>query len=116
MDQEKLFKLYLIEREYQRKVFGDYRDKPSLNLASFIVFLETYLKRAKESYAENWTASLPDWLEDCIEYDQGTAPVKTYEFIIKIMALAGAALETYTEINPDEWRRDGVKDKWLGDK
>jgi hypothetical protein len=32
------------------------------------------------------------------------------------MALAGAALETYTEINPDEWRRDGVKDKWLGDK
>jgi hypothetical protein len=117
MDQETLFKLYMLEREYQRRAFGDYRNNDSLNLASFIVFLETYLKRAKESYAENWTPNLPGWLEGCTESnDQGTAPVKTYEFIIKIMALAGAALETYTEINPDEWRRDGVKDKWLGDK
>jgi hypothetical protein len=117
MDQDTLFELYTLERDYQRKVFGDYKSNDSLNLASFIVFIETYLKRAKESYAESWTQNLPGWLEDCMENSQGTAPVKTYEFIIKIMALAGAALETYAEINPNEWRKENsVKDKWRGDK
>lgn len=113
MDQERLFELYNLEREYQKKVFGDYRNNDSLNLASFIVFLETYLKRAKESYVESWSSELPPWLIGCTEsYDQGTAPVKTYEFIIKIMVLSGAILETYTDINPEEWRKEGIKDKW----
>ena len=31
------------------------------------------------------------------------------------MALAGAALETYTVIEPDAWRKDGVKEKWRED-
>ena len=113
MDQERLFELYNLEREYQKKVFGDYRNNDSLNLASFIVFLETYLKRAKESYVESWSSELPPWLMECTEFDdQGTAPVKSYEFIIKIMVLAGAILETYTDIKPEEWRKDGIKDKW----
>jgi len=113
MNQDTLFELYSLEREYQKKVFGDYRNNDSLNLASFIVFLETYLKRAKESYVESWSSELPPWLMECTEFDdQGTAPVKSYEFIIKIMVLAGAILETYTDIKPEEWRKDGIKDKW----
>jgi hypothetical protein len=32
--------------------------------------------------------------------------VKAYEELIKIMALAGAALETYTDIDPAKWRED----------
>lgn len=117
MERETLIELYKVERYYQEKAFGDYRDNDSLNLASFIVFLETYLKRAKESYAENWSSTLPPWLGACTEHDQqGTAPVKTYEYLIKIMALAGAALETYAIVEPEEWRKDGVKEKWLEGK
>jgi hypothetical protein len=116
MERDTLIKLYNLERFYQEQAFGDYRNNDSLNLASFIAFLEVTLRKAKESYVEHWTPNLPEWLEACTENSQqGTAPVKTYEYLIKIMALAGAALETYTVINPDVWRREGVKDKWKED-
>lgn len=115
MDQDTLFRLYNIEREYQRRVFGEYSDIKSFNLASFISFLEVTLEKAKHSYVDSWSRDLPPWLLECSESnEQGTAPVRTYEYLIKVMALAGAALETYTNIDPDEWRKDGIKGKWQG--
>jgi hypothetical protein len=115
MDEEQLIELYRKEREYQRSCFGEYSDLESLNFASFLNFIETYLKRAKDSYSEAWERKLPGWLRYSKEsLVEGTAPVKAYEEIIKVMALAGAALETFTNIDVDEWRKNPEKDgeKW----
>jgi len=113
MNTEDVVKLYEKERNYQRTAFGEYQNNPCFNLASFLEFLDNYVMRAKQEYVVKWTPLLPSWLESCQEYNlQGSAPVKTYEHLVKIMTLAGAALEAYAEINIEEWRKEGVKSKW----
>jgi hypothetical protein len=116
MESEKIMELYMKEREYQQKIFGDYKHNPNLNIASFMNFIEEYISKAKKSYSDPWTSAVeaPDWLDNCSEFKtQQLAPVKSYEYLIKVMALAGAALEAYTEIAPEYWREDGKpKDKW----
>lgn len=64
---------------------------------------------------KKWDNKLPPWLINCEEFkNNGIAPVKAYEEIIKVMSLAGAALETYTEIDPSKWRENSEVDalKW----
>lgn len=99
--------LYIKEREYEEEVFGNYVNNQCLNLASFIMFLDTYITRAKKTYTEKWVKDLPKWMlsskEDMLN---GSTPVETYECLVKIMALAGAALESYVEINPEKWREE----------
>jgi len=110
MNNRQVLDVYCKEREYQNTVFGANK---SFNVASFLQFLEIYLTKAKKGYVEKWSRDLPNWLESCKESDeQSTAPIVTYEQLIKIMALAGQALERFTEINAEEWRSDGIKDKW----
>jgi len=107
--------LYQKERDYERCVFGEYEDDPSLTLASFLIFLEKYVKKAKDAYAGKWEKDLPPWLEECREHENGGfAPVKAYEELIKVHALAGAALESYTKIDSSKWREDPEHDalKW----
>ena len=115
MTPQQIFALYEKEREYETCVFGNYENVPSLNLASFIIFLEIYLSKVKAAYTGKWESELPPWLLKCKEKDQdGNAPVKAYEEIIKIMALSGAALEAYTEVDVSKWREDMHADslKW----
>lgn len=116
MDQknELVKRLYDIEREYQKCCFGDYKDIDTLNLASFLEFIETYLKRAKEAYSGPWSRDTPDWMVTCNEMKSGNAPIKTYEELIKVFALAGAVLETYTTLKPENWRKnpDSYGTKW----
>lgn len=107
--------LYTREREYERFVFGEYEDIESLNLASFLNFLDLYLARAKQAYAGKWENELPSWLISCKEFEEGgTAPIKVYEELIKVMTLAGAALETFANIDPTQWRinREEESKKW----
>lgn len=113
MKLEELIQLYIKERKYEKERFGDYKDIKSLNVASFIILLKNYIEKAEKSYSGNWETDLPPWLVSCNEQKLGsTAPVKVYEEIIKIMALAGAALETYTVINPEKWReKDEIEHK-----
>jgi len=107
MTLDKLMELYKKEREYENYVFGDYKDVKPLNFASFLIFIKQYVEKALKCYSGKWDTDLPPWLLSCQEFEQdGTAPVKAYEEVIKIMALAGAALETYTEISPEKWRED----------
>lgn len=119
MRKELIIKVYTKEREYEQYVFGDYGEIESLNLASFLNFLETYIRKARQAYSGRWENKLPPWLLSCKEFSQGgAAPVKTYEELIKVMALAGAALETYAVIDPYEWRIDYELDgkKWKGEE
>lgn len=105
--------LYRKERDYQKSIFGSYRNNPKFNVATFILFIEQYIKKAKESYVNVWTDDLPDWLLGCNESENGaTAPVEAYEALIKAFTLAGAALEAYADIDVNNWRKEGVKDKW----
>jgi hypothetical protein len=107
MRQEDVIALYEKERDYETSVFGDYSQVKSLNLASFITFLDIYMTKVKSAYAGKWEKELPPWLLTCKEHQQdGNAPVKAYEEIIKIMALAGATLEAYTAIDVSKWRED----------
>jgi len=113
MNRQQIVDLYAKEREYEEGVFGNYAENNSLNLASFLTFLETYIDKAKKSYTDKWTAEKPKWLITCREDVQGTSPIQTYEILIKIMALAGAALESYADIDIDEWRKEKTpKEKW----
>lgn len=114
MSPEKVMELYLKERYYQKCSFGEYKDIESLNFASFILFIETYLERVKKGYSGKWSAEKPSWLTKCKEFKEGTGPIEAYEDLIKVMALAGAALETFTDINIDEWRKNAEKEslKW----
>ena len=113
MTSEEVMKLYQKERDYQKRVFGEYKNNPSLNVGSFLLFLDNYINKAKKYYASRWTDTPPSWLINSREGAlQGTCPADSYEELIKIMALAGAALESYTNINIEEWRGEGVKEKW----
>jgi len=116
MTKEDLFKLYIKEREYEKEIFGEYKDNPSLNVCSFLIFLDNYLDKAKKYYVSKWekdSYQIPQWLISTKELiSQGSCPVNTYEELIKIFVLAGAALEAYTNINVDEWREEGIKEKW----
>jgi|GEM_PF-4888025 len=40
MTKDELFDLYIREREYQTKIFGNFRDNESLNLPSMLLFIE----------------------------------------------------------------------------
>jgi hypothetical protein len=115
MTRDEVLDLYVKERQYEEKVFGRYSDVKSLNVASFLEFLKRYINEAEKAYADAWTPSLPDWLETCSELElNGSAPVKVYEALIKIMALSGAALETYCIIDPTLWRSgEAIKPKWI---
>lgn len=116
MDVEKILELYERERDYQTCIFGSYKDLKFLNVASFLTFLEKYLQEAKKAYNGPWTHDRPAWLANCEELQHNpTAPIETYENLIKIMALAGAALETYADINPNLWRVNPLAEgaKWL---
>jgi hypothetical protein len=116
MRKEELIKLYEKEREYQNEVFGEYKSNPSLNLGSFLLFIDNTLQKAKKYYVSKWTNDLPPWLLTSSEYlSQESAPANTYEELIKIFALAGAALESYAAIDSSKWREEGVKDKWRND-
>ena len=96
MDRRTIVELYLKERNYQQKVFGNYADIKVLNLASFLEFVERYLEKAKVSYTGKWSSDEPAWFKTCAEKEiQSQAPVKTYEYLIKVFTLAGAALEAY---------------------
>ncbi|MFW9871839.1 MAG: hypothetical protein ACFFG0_01970 [Candidatus Thorarchaeota archaeon] len=99
--------IYKKERGYQRACFGEYQNIKSLNFASFLNFIRTYLNKAEKAYSEKWDYELPEWMNSCKEMQEdSTAPVQAYAEIIKVMTLAGAALETFTTLNPDSWRSD----------
>jgi len=116
MTRNEIIKLYEKEREYQNNIFGDYKHNPSLNLSSFLLFLDNYLQRAKNNYTSKWTNDLPMWLLSSKEmFEQGSCPADCYEELIKIFTLAGAALETYAAIDVPKWRENGIKDKWKGE-
>ncbi len=118
MTRNDIIELFLKERDYEKSVFGEYRNLPELSFPSFLIFLKQYIDKALEAYTEKWDTELPPWLRSCSERNSSTptaaAPVKAYEEVIKIMALAGAALETYTEIDASKWREHPKEDalKW----
>jgi len=117
MTRKELIALYNKERDYEENVFGNYKEIKSLSFPSFLNFLKSYILKAEKAYSGKWEKELPPWLLTCDEFEKtgrGTAPVKAYEEVIKIMALAGAALETYTIIDADKWRDDPEMDakKW----
>ena len=112
---KKMNDLYSKERAYKLCAFGEYENIRSLNLASFLLLIEEYLQKAKKSYTGPWTRKLPTWLKACDEYHlDDSAPVETYEELIKVFTLAGAALETYANIDLSEWRENIENDlkKW----
>lgn len=114
MTRDEVIKLYEKERDYQQKVFGDYKNNPSLNLGSFLLFLDNYLQKSKKYYVSKWTSEKPEWLLATAEsLAQGSCPADAYEELVKIFALAGAALESYSAIEVSKWRENGIKDKWL---
>ncbi len=120
MTRNEIIELFLKERDYEKAVFGDYKDLAELSFPSFLIFLKQYIDKAMQAYTEKWDTELPPWLQGCREIgdckgtSNGSAPVKAYEEVIKIMALAGAALETYTEIDASKWREHPKQDalKW----
>ena len=105
MTRSEVMKLYEKERDYEKSNFGDYKTNQNLNLASFLVFLESYIQKAKKNYTQKWDEELPPWLLECVEHNaHGVAPVNTYECLIEIMTLAGAALQTYSNVDVEKWR------------
>jgi len=121
LEQSEIIKLFIKERDYETCVFGDYKNDPTLNLASFITFLKIYLNRVEKAYTGVWSPreKFPDWLKNTDESKNGgNGPIEAYENLIKLMALAGAALEAYAEIDVDAWRRNPELDskKWSKNK
>jgi len=120
MTREQVIALFNRERDYEELAFGSYKQIPALSFPSFIIFLKDYVDKAEKAYTGKWEKELPPWLKSCSERELsgspegGTAPVKAYEEVIKIMALAGAALETYAQIDASKWREDPEKEsqKW----
>jgi len=116
MKRKNLIELLEKELTYQVSIFGDYKNDPNLNVASLILMIRTYLDKAEKAYVSKWVHDSPDWLISAKEQggslETKPMPVKTYEELIKVFALTGAALEAFTNINPEHWREDGIKDKW----
>jgi len=114
MSMDDTFALVAKEMEYQRRVFGDYGDLKALNLASHMIFQEDYMKRAKQAYVQSWTTDLPPWMLNCKEVQlQRSAPVLTYEAIIKNAALHMSCLKANLMADPIMWRSDGkINNKW----
>jgi len=115
MNMDQTFALIAKEMEYQRRVFGDYKDIKALNLASHLIFQESYLKRAKDAYVQKWSAEIPSWMLSCTELQlQNEAPILTYEAIIKNAALNLSCLKSHLDADPIMWRADGrINDKWM---
>ena len=115
MQLDDLLDLYVKERKYQKEIFGDFKNLAALNTASLLLFLRRYLEKAEEEYAGKWSKKLPPWLITCRETEVnigGSAPIRTYEHLIKVFALAGAVLEAFCDIDVNRWREEGIKDKW----
>lgn len=117
MSRNKLFELLEKELNYQKSIFGDYKNDPNLNVASLILLIRTYLDKAEKAYGSKWKHEMPDWLirvkeQGDDELSSKPSPVETYEDLIKVFALSGAALLSFTNIDPDHWREDGIKNKW----
>jgi hypothetical protein len=117
MSEKDVIAIYEKERHYQKCMFGDYRNVKSLNLASFITFIMHYLKEAEKGYVGPWVTpdKVPGWLKNCKEMEGGSVPVQAYEELIKVFALAGAALYANAELDPEKWREDVIKEgqKWI---
>ncbi len=112
---EDLFYLYKKERDYQKLVFGGYENNPAFNLATFLILLDSYLNKIKQAYVGKWSNDLPTWLANSNELELvNGCPIEAYENLVKLFALSGAAIETYCNIDPDEWRKEGVNPKWKG--
>lgn len=114
---ETILELYKKEREYEESIFGSYSTDSNMNVASLILMIKTYLEKAEKAYVSKWIHEMPDWLLYTKEQGDNNlapyaCPVETYEELIKVFALAGAALESFTKINPEHWREDGIKEKW----
>jgi len=110
-----IIELYKKEREYEECIFGNYSEIKSLNVASFILLLKNYINKIEKAYSGKWNKELPPWLLSCREFENNlSAPVEVYEHLITIMALSGAALESFTKLDPNEWRSkpDVDKKKW----
>ena len=117
MSRNELVELLNKELDYQVSIFGRYKDDPNMNVASLILMIEEYLDKAKKAYMKQWKHEMPDWLKYAKEQGEDNlspwpAPTKTYEELIKVFALAGAALESFTLIDAKHWRENGIKDKW----
>lgn len=117
MSEDKIIELYKKERDYQRCMFGDYKGITSLNLASFLTFIRHYLEKAEKGYVGPWVTpeKVPDWLVECKELKEGSVPIGAYEYLIKVFALAGAALYANADIDPNKWREDIITEgkKWI---
>lgn len=116
-DRNEIIELYKKEREYEECVFGNYAEVKSLNVASFIILLKNYINKIEKAYSGKWNKELPPWLLSCREFENNqSAPVEVYEHLITIMTLSGAALESFTRVDPNEWRvnPDVDKKKWEG--
>ena len=116
MNVRQIIELYERERQYQKSCFGEYKNVKSLNLASFLEFIEEYVRKAKQAYCGPWNKQedMPPWMNTCKEMEEGSAPIEVYAELIKVMTLAGAALETFSDLNPRRWRFDSERDalKW----
>jgi hypothetical protein len=100
-----IIELYKKERQYQKSLHGEYTDAIQLSFPSFVIFLRRYLDKIEEAYTEGWVEEKPSWLASSEEFNKsGSAPIKSYMELIKLFTLAGAALETYTEIDVKQWR------------
>ena len=103
--ENEIIELYKKERKHQKKLHGEYTDAAQLSFPSFVIFLRRYLNKIEEEYTEGWTEEKPPWLKTSTEFEKsGSAPVKSYMELIKLFTLAGAALETYTEMDVEQWR------------
>lgn len=106
---EEIIELYKKERDYENILFGDYKNLTELSFPSFIIFLRRYINKIEIAYTEDWSSEKPPWFKSSKEFDgSGSAPISAYKELIKLFALAGAALETYTEIEVEKWRQDEV--------
>lgn len=111
-NQDDVVEIYRKERDYEKCVFGEYSGIKSLNVSSFILLLKDYINKMEKAYCGKWKKELPPWLLSCTEFENNrSAPVEVYENLITIMALAGAALETYTDVDPEQWRVNPEEDK-----
>ena len=87
MKREDVFKLYEKEREYQDKKFGGEENDTKYGVGGFLVFINKYLNDAMVSLT---SSEIEDALNE----------------IVKIMALAGSALENFGDIDVEKWREN----------